>query len=161
MPDLASPYTLTTPGGTILFNNEGIDLFNMVGGPDEYYISDIQGLDGAPIRAPVDNRPQTHGGLVHPFFMGPRRVTIEGSLMIRSTRVQNTMRLIRNDMERNLRIALQSILQADGTLSWTVPRQAATDSFSLLVRNEIMVEFRGIELKTFVFGLIAADPDYT
>lgn len=160
MPDLASPYTLATPGGTILFNNSGIDLFNMVGGPDEYYISDIQGLDGPSIRAPVDNRPQTHGGLVHPFYKGPRRVTIEGSLMVRSTRVQNAMRLIRNDMEEALRVALESILQADGTLSWTVPLTAGTDSRSLTVRNEIPVEFRGIELKTFVFGLIAANPDY-
>lgn len=161
MPDLASPYTLVTPAGTVLFNNEGIDLFNLVGGPDEFYISDIQGLDGAPIRAPVDNRPQTDGGLVHPFFEGPRRVTIEGSIMIRSTRVQNTMRLIRNDMEKELRTALRSIKAADGTLSWTVPLTTGTDSFSLIVRNEIPVEFRGIELKTFVFGLIAADPDYT
>ena len=160
MPDLASPYTLTTPGGTVQFNNEQMDRFNIPGGPDEFYISDIQGLDGPPIRAPVDNRPQTDGGLVHPFFKGPRRVTIEGCLMIRSTRIGDAMRLIRNDMEKELKDALESILAADGTLSWTVPYTAGTDAFSLTVRNEIPVEFRGIELKTFVFGLIAADPDY-
>src|SRR3989337_1851967 len=143
MADLSVQYTLTTPGGTILFNNSGIDSFNAYGA-DEYYISDIQGLDGAPIRAPVDNRPQTDGGLVHPFFKGPRRVTIEGALMIRSTRIMNSIRVLRNEMEEDLRVALESIEAADGTLAWTVQLSGGPDARSLTVRNEIPVEFRGI-----------------
>ena len=91
MADISVPYVLTTPWGVIDFNNSGIDQFNMLGGPDEYYITDAPGLDGAPIRAPVDNRPQTHGGLVHPFFKAPRRFAVEGALMIRSTRIQSAL----------------------------------------------------------------------
>ena len=157
MADISVPYTLSTPGGTILFNDSGIDQFNMLGGPDEYYITDAPGLDGAPLRTPVDNRPQTHGGLVHPFFKGPRRITFEGALMIRSTRIQNSIRIIRNQMEEALIDALESIEDTDGTLAWT---PAGLSARLLVVRNEIPVEFRGIELKTFTFGLIAANPDW-
>lgn len=161
MPDLSVQYTLATPGDDIVFNNTGIDQFNLLGGPNEYYITDIQGLDGPPLRTPIDNAPQTHGGLVHPFLKGPRDVTIEGVLMIRSTRIQNDVREIRNQMEKNLREALDAIIGADGTLSWTVDyADDGPTAHSLTVRNNIRIEFRGIELKTFVFGLIAANPDY-
>jgi hypothetical protein len=156
--DIAVPYTLVTPGDDIAFNDSGIDRFNQYG-PDEYYITDIKGLDGAPLRTPIDNRPQTDGGLVHPFFKGPRLITVEGALMIRSTRVQNSIREIRNQMEHDLRAALDTIYNADGTLSWTI--QLADDgpvSYSVTVRNNIPVEYTGIELKTFVFGLVAANP---
>ena len=160
MADVAVPYTLTTPGGTISFNPTGIDKFNMLGGPDEYYITRAPGLDGAPIRAPVDNAPQTHGGLVHPFYKGPRRVVVEGFLAIRSTRIQDNVRVIRNEMEEDLRVALESILQANGTLAWTVELAGGPDARSLTVRNEIPLECDGIEQKTFTFGLIAANPDW-
>lgn len=156
MADISVQYDLVTPGGTINFNDTGTDLFNDYG-VDEYYITDIQGLDGAPIRAPVDNRPQTHGGLVHPFFKGPRRITVEGALMIRSTRIGNAVRILRNQMEDDLFDALESILDVDGTLGWT---PAGGSARLLTVRNEIPLEFRGIELKTFTFGLIAANPDW-
>lgn len=161
MADLACIYTLNVPTATdIVFNDAQIDQFNMLSGPDEFYITNITGLDGAPIRAPVDNRPQTDGGLVHPFFKGPRRITFEGALMIRSTKIQDEIRIIRNDMEALLIAALEDIKDADGTLSWTVQLTGGPDARSLAVRNEIPVEFSGIELKTFTFGLIAADPDW-
>lgn len=157
MADVSVPYTLTTPANDIEFNNYGFDRFNEAGGPNEYYITDIQGLDGAPLRTPVDNAPQTHGGLVHPFFKGPRVITIEGALMIRSTRVGNAVRIIRNAMEADLFTALEAIIDADGTLAWTPAGEGAR---SLTVRNNLPLEFRGIEVKTFTFGLIAANPDW-
>lgn len=161
MADIAVQYDLVAPGPlTISFNDSQIDQFNLLGGPDEFYIANITGLDGAPLRTPVDNRPQTDGGLVHAFFKGPRRIAVEGALMIRSTRVQNAIRIIRNDMEASLIAALDAIKDADGTLSWTVQLSGGPDARSLTVRNEIPVEFSGIELKTFTFGLIAADPDW-
>ena len=48
-------------------------------GPDEFYITDIKGLDSPPRRTPTDNAPQTHGGLVHPRLKGPRPITFEGA----------------------------------------------------------------------------------
>lgn len=158
MADLSVPYDLATPNGTINFNDTGIDKFNMLGGPDEFYITDIKGLDQAPIRTPQDNRPQTDGGLIHPFFKGPRHITIEGCLIIRSTRIQNTIRTIRNQMEDELLDALNSILQTDGTLTWTPAGQSQRQ---LNVRSEIPCDFSGIELKAFTFGLVAANPDWT
>lgn len=160
MADISVPYDLVTPVGTINFNDSGIDQFNLVGGPDEYYITESTGLDGAPLRTPVDNRPQTHGGLVHPFFKGPRVITIEGAMFIRSTRIQNSVRIIRNDMEKALKDAVDSIIDADGTLSWTPELTSGPDPRTLTVRCNVPVEFRGIELKTFVFGLIAAEPEW-
>jgi len=151
MADVATQYTLTTPGGTILFNN---------GATDEYYLGDVQGLDGAPIRAPIDNRPQTDGGLVHDFFLGPRHITLDGILFIRSSRVQNTILTQRNVLEAALQAALDSILRADGTLAWTPYGGSAG---SLTVRNDVPLEFRYIDNyqnKAFSFGLVAADPVY-
>lgn len=156
MPDLSVPYVLTTGAGTITFNVTGVDLFNDFGA-DEFYISNITGLDGSPIRAPVDDRPQTDGGLVHPFFKGPRHPAIEGVLMIRSTRIGNSIRAIRNQMEEDLLDALESILQTDGTLAWT---PAGMGARSLNVRYEVPLEFSGVELKAFTFGLVAGDPDW-
>lgn len=161
MADVACVYTLNVPTATdVVFNDAGIDRFNMLGGPDEFYITDVKGLDGAPLRTPFDNRPQTDGGLVHPFFKGPRHVTVEGALMIRSTRIQDDIRKKRNDMEAQLIAALEDIQSADGTFSWTVQLTSGPDARSLTVRCEIPVEFTGIELKTFTFGLIAANPDW-
>lgn len=159
MADLSVQYDLVTPWGTISFNDSGIDKFMMYG-PDEYYITDIQGLDGAPLRTPQDNRPQTDGGLIHPFLKGARHITVEGALMVRSTRIQNEMRTIRNDMEADLIAALDSIYAADGTLSWTVGLSGGPDARSLTVNQEIPVTFSGIELKTFTFGLVAGNPDW-
>lgn len=156
MADFSVSYVLTTPGGTITFNSTGTDDFNVYGS-NEYYITDGQGLDAAPIRAPIDNAPQADGGLVHNFWKGPRHIVLEGALIIRSTHVQNTIRSLRNSMEAALLTALESILQADGTLAWTPAGQGAR---SLTVRNEIPCEFSGIELKTFTFGLVAENPDW-
>ena len=79
--------------------------------------------------------------------------------MIRSTKVQNQIRIIRNDMEAELLAALDSIESTPGTLTWTVPMTSGPDARSLSVLVHIPdCEFSGIELKTFVFGLIAADP---
>lgn len=160
MADLAAQYTLATPGGTIVFNDYQDDKFNLYG-PDEYYITDIQGLDSPPRRTPTDNAPQTHGGLIHPRLKGPRVITIEGALMIRSTRIGDEVRVIRNDMEQDLLDALDSIEDTPGTLSWTVPMTAGNDSRSLSVYVHIPdCEFRGIEVKTFTFGLIASNPSW-
>lgn len=161
MADLACQYTLATPGGTVLFNDYGDDKFNAYG-PDEFYVTDIKGLDSAPWRTPTDNAPQTHGGLIHPRLKGPRLITFEGALMIRSTDIQNEIRVIRNDMEAELLTALDSIDDQAGTLSWTVPMTAGDDARSLSVYVHIPdCEFNGIELKTFVFGLIAGNPTWT
>lgn len=155
MADLTCTYTLTTPGGTIIFNDGDLNTND-----DLYWISDIQGLDGAPIRAPFDNAPQTHGGLVHNFWKGPRHINMEGVIFIQSVPLGAACLVERNDMEEDLRVALESILQSDGTLAWQPAGQGAR---SLTVRNEIPLDYTPQEnyaLMAFTFGLIAADPDW-
>lgn len=140
-------YTLTTPGGTITLNGTG----------DRYFIDSVEGLDGAPIRAPIDNRPLTDGGLVHDFFLGPRLITFEGTIIIDSQTTESGYLSQRNTMEANLLTALNSILRANGTLAWTPQGQSAR---SLTVRNNVELRVAGKWLKTFIFGLVAADPNW-
>ena len=155
MADESVTYTLTTPGGTIVFNNGDLRTLD-----DVYWIQNIGGLDGGTIRAPVDNAPQAHGGIIHNFWKGPRHITIEGVIFVQSVPLGGACLTIRNDMEEDLRAALESLLQADGTLAWTPTGLSAR---SLTVRNEIPVEYTPAEnyaIKAFVFGLVAGDPDW-
>ena len=151
MADVAVPYTLTTNGGNIDFND---------GGADQFYITEIQGLGSAPVRAPIDNAPQAHGGLVHDFWKGPRHIIVEGIFLITSVPQGTLCQAIRNDMEEDLRTALESCLQADGTFAWTPLGQAAR---SLTVRHDVPLECPHQDnylLRAFNFGLVAADPDW-
>jgi hypothetical protein len=155
MADVAVLFTLTTPGGTILFNNGSLHTTT-----DLYWITEVGGLDGAPIRAPIDNRPLIDGGLVHNFFKGPRHVTVEGVIIVQSQPLGQACQTVRNTMENNLRVALESILQADGTLAWTPTGLGAR---SLTVRHDVPLEYRHVEnylLLSFTFGLVAATPAY-
>ncbi len=154
MADVGVEYVLTTPDGTVTFND---------GSLDQIYISEIQGLGGAPIRAPMDDIPFGHGGLWYDFWEGPRPIIIDGVFLIQSTRVMNSIVVIRNQMEEELRTALRSIaaLEADtGTLAWTPQGQSPR---MLTVRNNVTVDFghdQNYLLETFSFGLVAADPDW-
>lgn len=146
MADVASAYTLTTPAGTILFND---------GSDDEYYLIDTPGLDQAAVRNPTDPKGQISGFQVHNRLEEGMRFQMVGILFIRSSRVQTTIRTIRNQMEDDLRVALRSILAADGTLAWTPLGQSA---LSLTVKQDVKVEFSYIDNylnKSFTFGLIS------
>ena len=155
MADLTCVYTLTTPGPDISFNNG--DLYTTT---DLYWIQTLQGLDGSPIRTPIDNAPQTHGGLVHGFWKGPRHVQFEGAILIQSVAIGGDCRAAMNVMEENLRQALDSIIRADGTLAWTPVGMSAR---SLTVRNDVPLDIQPAEnyaIRTFTFGLVAADESW-
>lgn len=155
MADLAAVYTLTTPGGTVIFNDGDLNTLD-----DLYWITEIQGLDGVVIRAPVDNAPQAHGGILHDFWKGPRHFTMQGVILVQSVPLGGACLDVRNTMEEALRVALESTLQADGTLAWTPTGEAAR---TLTVRNEIALEYTPQEnyaVMGFTFGLISADPDW-
>lgn len=151
MPDIVATYTLTTPGGTITMNSGTLG-----DGTDKYWLSSISGLDGVEIRAPVDPVPFGDGAIVHTFWRGPRRPVFEGALLIESSTSQSDCQPIRNTLSENLRVALDSIIQADGTLAWTPDGYSAR---SLTVRNEIPLQIEYTDdyrLSTFSFGLISA-----
>lgn len=155
MADVGAIHTLTTPGGTIVFNNGELHTTD-----DLYWIQEIEGLDGAPRRSPQDPRPLAHGGLVHPIWKNARPFQIDGVILVQSTPFGDACRTVRNTMEAALEAALDSILDADGTWSWTPIGLSAR---SLTVRNPEEVNFRHTEeyaLLGFNFGLVAADPDW-
>lgn len=147
MAEHSAPASLLTPFGTISFNT---------GSGDEYRITNIEGLDGAPIRTTVDDRPQADGGLIHAQFFGPRHITIEGQLRVRSQTTTPNLIAARNAMEDALISALASIIRADGTFSFT---RTGASARSLMVRNDVTVTFSGNGIiKDFMFGLVAANP---
>lgn len=141
--------------GTIFFNNGDLHTLD-----DVFWIQDLNGMDGAPIRAPVDNRPQIHGGIIHPFFFGPRQITVQGVILVQSVPLGGDCRAIRNQMEYDLKIVLGNMLDQDGILTWTPTGQPA---HQLVVRHNIPVEFSPAEnyaIKAFTFGLIAGEPEF-
>lgn len=133
--------------------------FNDTSG-DTYITTDIQGLDGAPIRSEVDDKPQTDGGIMFPAFLGPRHVTFEGFIGIRSQEFGTNKAAyiaVMDYMEEAMIDALESIrpttypVSGAGTLYWT--------GHSLTVYHDSPVLFRGDQFaKRFVFGLVAPDP---
>jgi hypothetical protein len=156
MADIAATYTLVTPAGTLILNDGTAQ--------DQYYVDVIQGLDQAPIRAPVDEMPFGHGGIWHDFWEGPRHILFEGMFLIRSEwGNMSAILAIRNSMEWTLINALRSIgaLVTDvGVLGWTPYGQSARQ---LDVRCDQPVDFtedQNYQVKRFHFGLVAVDPDW-
>jgi hypothetical protein len=155
MPDLAVPYTLTTPGGVIVFND---------GSVDQFYITDIpEGLAGAPISAPIDPVPFGRGSLSYNFWERGRAISIEGMFFVTSLPPCPTMVGIWNAMEEDLRAALASIA-ADttdtGTLQWT---PTGLSSRTLTVRNNVPLQCppdQNYQVRAFNFGLFADNPDW-
>lgn len=155
MADLSCAYTLVSSGGTIVFNDGDLHTID-----DLYWIADINGLDGPSIRAPIDNAPQAHGGIVHAFWKGPRHITMEGSIVIQSVPWGGPCLAERNQMEEDLRVVLEGCIQADGSLTWT---PTGLSSRSLTVRHDVPLEFSPQEnymIMGFTFGLVSADPDW-
>lgn len=140
--------------GTIYFNNGDLHSFD-----DVYWIQNINGLDGAPIRAPIDNKPQAFGGIIHPFFMGPRQITFEGVILIQSVPFGGACLAVRNQMEIDLRRVLENMMTQDGLLTWTPTGQAV---HTLAIRYNVPIEYSPAEnyaIKAFTFGVVAEQPD--
>ena len=156
MPDVACVYALTTPGGTIFFND---------GTPDQFYITEIPvGLAGAPLSTPVDAVPYGDGSLSYNWWKRGRHIQIEGVFLITSTRIENGILTIRNSMEAALQAALDScagLATATATLAWT---PLGGSAHSLTVRNDVPLECihdQGYLVRTFSFGLFCDSPAIT
>lgn len=156
MPDIACVYTLTTPGGTIVFND---------GSSQQFYIQGITGLGTPPIRTPIDDVPYGDGSIGHNFWKAGRHLSIEGVFLITSQDCGPDLVGFWNDMEDELRIALESIaaLTTDtGTLVWTPTGDVS--SRTLVVRHDVPMECppdQNFTIRNFSFGLFAQDPDWT
>jgi hypothetical protein len=152
--DVSTTYTLTTGGGTIVFNN-GV----LGDGTDKYWLTAIQGLDGPVIRAPVDLVPFGDGGLVHTFRKGPRRVVFDGMLLIESSTSQSACMTLRNALVADLEVALDSMLTVEGTLDWTPAGQVAL-SLDMYYEIGLSITYSdNYAVANFNFGLVSAAAD--
>lgn len=155
MADVACPYTLTTGSGTINFND---------GSTQQFYIQSVQGLGTAPMRMPIDDVGYGDGQIGYNWWKSGRHVSIEGIFLVTNGICGPALVAIWNDMEEDLRAALQSIsgLQtATGTLAWT---PQGLSSRSLTVRHDVPLECppdQNYLLRAFTFGLFAESPDWT
>jgi hypothetical protein len=149
MEEYGGPATLTTPGGTVTFNDATGDTF----------LHDPTQCDGlglmTDLRTSVDAASQTDGGLVHPSFGDARHVTLSGLVLVRSGGDYATAR---NALQGALETALLSIIRVDGTYSWT---PTGGSLLTITVRCDLRVKFpavSGSAAKNYVFGLVAGDP---
>jgi hypothetical protein len=138
-------FELVTPAGTIAFNAASGDAYQ--NDPQQ-----CAGLGQAPLRVTTEDRPQTDGGIAHPTFRGARHITIGGTLVVRSSGTESGVVSARSTLIDTLISALESIENADGTLSW------ASAAHTLTVRSEIPFDPAGAMEKTYTFGLIAHNP---
>jgi hypothetical protein len=155
MADVGVQYTLTTPGPDIIFN-QFTDPFV---GQDEYYITEIRGLESPSLRTPQDPVPLGSGALIHEFFYGGTHITFEGVILIDSTDICDAQVVIRNSMTANLKSALNSILAANGTLAFTPQGQGAQTINGL--RYEVGLQTphtSDYRLLEFSFGLVTGTP---
>lgn len=150
MADISVPWTLSTTGTSVVFNNG-----TLFSSDDMYYLTEVTGMDGVPLRLPTDLVPLGDGGIVHSAWLGPRHAILEGLFLIQSTRDQTTIRTIRNQMEIDLREALDACISpAFGNLSWTPAGQSGI--FVNVYRDETPVSFTHTDnylTLAFSFGL--------
>jgi hypothetical protein len=144
---------MTTAGGTIVFND---------GSLDQYLLNAIPGLAGTTARVVVDKVPYGDGGIYHPPWKEARYFQPEGSLLIQSTRVWDDVVVIRNTMEAALLTAYESLLDVNGTWSWTPQGQSQR---TLTIRRDAQAcEFTHVDnfqVVDFSFGLVSVSPDWT
>lgn len=141
----------------------GITINNPADGVDHLILGEngVTGLDGAPIRAEIDDQGQSNGGIVHPKFFGARIITFSGFVNIQSTvRERSTAYFSAvNTLEAAVISALEGVLNTPTTLSWT-PTGGSGKSISCTYGNQGgEIQFGGSMLEpTFTFTLVAADP---
>ncbi len=106
MSQIQIPYSLVTPAGTLTFNAED--------GSDNYFLSEVQGMDGAALRSTYDPLPNRDGAYVYPSFRGAALPVLIGEI-----RIPDGNLTTRKTLMDNLLSYTDSIRNADGTLKWT------------------------------------------
>ncbi len=134
--------TLVTPAGTLTFN---------AASGDRYLIDPARssGLGMPKVRSPIDNKGQTDGYLLHDFFLEGRHLLLAGDMAIDSATTEAGVVTARDALASDMETKLTSILRATGTLNFSA-------GSALTVKCELGVDFSGVWLKSFVFGLVSA-----
>lgn len=152
MADLATTYTLTSSGGSVVFNDGDIGTTT-----DLYWIDAIHGLDEGQIRATGEDLPFGDGGLQHKNWFGPMHPVFDGRLIIQSGLTNCQSKL--DDLEEDLRAVLRPMIRSPyGTLAFT--KKNGT-SVSLTVQYEVTLDCQPADdyhNRSFNFGLYTPDP---
>ncbi len=163
MADASLTYTLDLPTlASVVFNPNGLRFGD---GQDGFFLNRVLGLDGAPLRTPNDNRPQTHGGLIHDRYKGPRITTWEGRFYCQSVEKGDDIAAMWTTMTATLVAAMDDLLdaQAPGVMYWQPRGAVALHSLSVLAQVPVDTDVElGVNpqvAKIFTFGLISANPD--
>ena len=155
MPDIACPYVLTTPAGTITFND---------GSADQFYITDIpSGLAGAPIRPPIDDLAYADASKGYNFWKAGRHILVQGVFLVTTVGCPSAV-AVWNQMEEDLRVALDSISGSMTSVASLVWRPVGQTQRTLTVRNDVTLETAPDQdylVRTFTFGLFAEDPTWS
>lgn len=155
MADVGVVYLLDTPGTDITFNQYTTPFT----GHDQYYITEIRGLEAPTLRTPTDPVPLGDGELVHTFYYGGTHISFEGLILVQSTLNMDDIVVIRNSMTAALKSALNSILSANGTLTFT-PQGGTLQTITGL-RYEVGLQtphadnYNSLQ---FSFGLVTGTP---
>lgn len=156
MAEFGCPATLSTPSGSIDFN----DFVGAGANGTIWLIQNIDGLDGEPLRAPMDDKAGADGAWLYEFFGSARHITVSGIMIPASTLSAWQQIQTRNQMEQSLRIKCRSMkgYGVTGTWSWT---PTGMGTYSVTVKCDVMPTFPGEGIiKQFVFGLVSGDSSY-
>lgn len=150
MAEFGAAATLSGPWGSIDFNTRTAA---------EWFIDDIDGLDGEPIDAPIDPLSLEDGDYAHDFWGRGRHITIKGTITLDATLTAYQQIVQRNEMERDLRHLCRSMkrIGEEGTWAWA---PSGVGPYSLSVRCDLQPKYTGKSPREFLFGLFAANPDY-
>lgn len=152
MADIATTYTLTTPGPDINFN-----VGDVGDGTDKYWLTSIRGLDMPQIRAPTDPVPFGDGLIKHTSWLSGLRPQFDGMFLI-ETPVDCMDR--RNALFDDLKAALLSIVNTAGTLAWT-PAGGAAESLSVYLEVALDTPYSdNYTVQNFSFGLVSEASSY-
>jgi hypothetical protein len=140
MAEFGIPRTLTTPAGTLTFNDFGSSSY--------FRLSAVDGGESGAIRTSVERIPQRDGALVRDAFEGELTEVWQGQIVAASVTA-------RREMEDTLRACLKSLMRGDGTATWT-PSGATARQRTVRLQEKLLI--RGGFLKEFQFSLVSADP---
>lgn len=155
MADYCCEYTYSS----ITINDETVGADRLMIGDD----GEIDGLDGAPIRAEIDDQGQSDGGIVHPKFFAARVITFNGEVHIQSVGPEDTLAYISaiNTLESGVISALETQLNTATALSWTPTGGSAKTISCSYGTQGGEIKFSGQMLpglRKFTFTLVAAEP---
>lgn len=147
MAEIGIPYSLDTPLGTIDFAQDGGDGIQIRG---------VAGLDGAPIRAPVSNRPQSDGLILHNFWRSGIYPVLNGIIKSTSQGSDAACLEYRRELEDTLRAYTGSLIRAEGTLRWT-PSGAAERQITVRLLDAVNITGSTGPIKEWVAAFVSAD----